>query len=973
MNSHRSRLASVAAVAIWAARTGDAQPFPDQQEAERRLAAGLKNQKEPAKDIRERALADCRAATQIFHVLGDRRKEATSLGCSGFLNRQLGRTDLAIGDYRAALAAARESGDREIEAKTLSNLGGVQISRHELTEAKHNLHEAALLWKSLGSQRNELGTRVNYCSILDAEGAVDAAADCLRELRPLTDQVGDNPLKMMVLTNLSRTLYNASDYNRTLKYGAEAQALAQSIGDRRSEALAVNVMASTYAKIGELQKAIDLSRAALPILEAIGDDRGRAETYFDLGIEFRRIGDPDTAIDYLERCLRLREETGNKVMAIDAGEALGLAYSATGLGIKAKQAFQKTIELAKAIGDEQRLGGAYSGLADHYLENGNLTAAETYYRQALPLVQTGGARMTLANCLLGLGTAVMAQPREARELLERAMELYVERGDTSGRASTLQQLAVLDLQVGDRASAHRRIDEAIALVEPAWASLRAQEFRAGFLSTLMPLYELKQEVLVRDSNAEDAFDVAERSRTRSLMEMLDTSRLRQTLPAPLAERMRENKAELSGALEKLTRLNARLHQATDVTSLERSIRNLQFEYATLEGEVRQANPAYAELSQAQTLPHQQIQGLLGEDTVLIEFSLGERTSYVWLVTAQECRAFALPPRSKLESLASRAHQALQAGEPETAPVLRELSGLVLGPLAGKLGKRRVAIVADGKLQLIPFTVLADPDNPRRLLIEGHQVIMLPSASVLVSLRRNARPRAPRKLLAAIADPVFEVTDPRLPESASRGVPVPGSRRFRLDRLPSSRREAESILSLARAKGASDAYLGFDATRELLLSKTPGDYRILHMATHGIYDPARPSASGLVFSLFDRAGKPREGFLWVHEFYSMQLNADLVVVSGCQTGLGKEIRGEGLVGMTRGLMYAGAPRIVASLWSVPDRATADLMTLFYQSLLVDGTAPADALRKAQLAMRKRPGMTPYHWASFTYQGDWQWPH
>ncbi|RPH53576.1 CHAT domain-containing protein, partial [bacterium] len=213
-----------------------------------------------------------------------------------------------------------------------------------------------------------------------------------------------------------------------------------------------------------------------------------------------------------------------------------------------------------------------------------------------------------------------------------------------------------------------------------------------------------------------------------------------------------------------------------------------------------------------------------------------------------------------------------------------------------------------------------------------------------------RPPAPKRL-AILADPVFG----------------PGSA---FERLPGSRQEAEAIAALVPA-GESLVALGADASRSLVLGDRLSAFRVLHFATHGVFDAERPALSGLALSSIDAAGKPEDGFLHLHDVYNLRLDADLVVLSGCRTALGREVRGEGLIGLTRGFLYAGASRVVASLWRVEDQATAALMTRFYRALWEEGLPPAAALRAAQLGMREqRRWRDPYYWAGFVLQGDWQ---
>jgi CHAT domain-containing protein len=333
--------------------------------------------------------------------------------------------------------------------------------------------------------------------------------------------------------------------------------------------------------------------------------------------------------------------------------------------------------------------------------------------------------------------------------------------------------------------------------------------------------------------------------------------------------------------------------------------------------------------------------------------------------------------------------------------------MILLPAAARLGQRRLLIVADGALQYVPFAALPDPGDGGRQavgkntappvsnaqpLLAAHEIISLPSASTLAVLRQElrGRPTAP-KMLAIFADPVFANDDVRRkaaalrPSSKSGTKPLPSERsllheeetaassvngKLLIPRLPYTRQEAARILSLA-PNGANLMALDYQANRATATSAELAQYRYLHFATHGVLDTERPGLSALVLSLVDEMGQPQDGFLRAHEIYNLKLPAELVVLSACQTGLGKEVRGEGLLGLTRGFMYAGAARVVVSLWSVNDRATAELMTKFYRHLLQEHQRPAAALRAAQLEMwKQKQWQAPYYWAAFVLQGDWR---
>ena len=277
---------------------------------------------------------------------------------------------------------------------------------------------------------------------------------------------------------------------------------------------------------------------------------------------------------------------------------------------------------------------------------------------------------------------------------------------------------------------------------------------------------------------------------------------------------------------------------------------------------------------------------------------------------------------------------------------------------------------------------------------------LPSASVLAVLRRELGDRKPAtKTVAVLADPVFAPDDARVKQKvaprrgsgstqkqqaqnptssdpastlsrALRSVRG-GDDRASLKRLLFSRDEAEAILSAVKPRQAGLEALDFRANRKMAMSDELSQYRIIHFSTHGLLDSRHPESSGLVLSLVDEGGQPQEGFLRLNEIYDLRLNADLVVLSACQTGLGKDVRGEGLIGLTRGFMYAGAPRVVASLWQVDDAATAELMKRFYRGVLHEKLPPAAALRAAQIEMfKKRQWQSPYFWAAFVLHGEWR---
>jgi CHAT domain-containing protein len=320
-----------------------------------------------------------------------------------------------------------------------------------------------------------------------------------------------------------------------------------------------------------------------------------------------------------------------------------------------------------------------------------------------------------------------------------------------------------------------------------------------------------------------------------------------------------------------------------------------------------------------------------------------------------------------------------------AQAITPLSQIILDPIQDKLTKKRILIVADGVLQYIPFAALSLSEN-QQPLISQYEIIHLPSSSSLATIRQETQARisAP-KTLAILANPVFSRNDERVNNSKTdhsqqqnldiSSLALQRSVRSledgKLTPLPGTRQEAEHILSLVPENSQKISSFDFDANILAATNPQLSQYRIVHFATHGILDTESPELSGVVLSLVDKNGNPVNGFLRLNEIFNLNLSADLVVLSACQTGLGKEIKGEGLVGLTRGFMYAGSPRLLVSLWKVDDKATAEMMTRFYRLMLEKKLPAAEALREAQLEMqRETEWKSPYYWAAFVLQGEWR---
>ncbi|MBO0861953.1 MAG: CHAT domain-containing protein, partial [Chloracidobacterium sp.] len=828
---------------------------------------------------------------------------------------------------------------RRGEADTLNDLGLVYWSLGETQQALEKYKEALPLWRAAGDRKGE------------------------------GDTLGNIGLVYSLLGEMQRAL---EKYN-------EALPLARAVGDRRGEAVTLNNIGGVYEALGEMRKALERLNESLPVRRAVGDRVGEAATLNNIGFVYYLLGEMRKALDKYNEALPLWGEVGDRRGEAYTLDNIGLVYRSLGEEQKALERLNEALPLARAVGDRRGEAATLNDLGLVYWSLGETQKALEKYNEALLIFQLVGDREREAAALLGI-----AQAEQKR---------------------------------GNLTQARHTIEQAVGIIESLRTGIAGQELRASYFASQQEFYETYIDVLMqmRKRNPAAAFDavalaVSERARARSLLELLNEARadIRQGVDGSLLERERSLQQRLNARAAAQSSLLNRKHTPDQADAAAKEIDAITTEYEKVQAQIRARSPRYAALTQPQPLGLAEIQRqALDDDTLLLEYALGEKRSYLWLVSRSSIDSYELPPRAEIEAAARRVYEPLTARpkrgtppDPQFIAQARTLGGMLLGPAAPRLGGKRLVVVAPGALSYLPFAALPAPEDVGRRagdyepLIAKHEVVSVPSVSVLSIIRNEMEGRRwAAKSVAVLADPVFEASDPRLasaknekssgapqaaPEADAEGSELTrairtmnfSDSRAGFTRLAFSRQEAKSIIALT-PEGTGLEAVDFSASRDMAMSRELSQYRILHFATHGLLNSERPELSGLVFSLVDKDGKPQDGFLRLNEIYNLQLNADLVVLSACETGLGKEIKGEGLIGLTRGFMYAGAPRVVASLWNVDDLATSELMKLFYQGMLKDGLPAGAALRAAQIELSgQKRWASPYYWAGFVLLGEWK---
>lgn len=941
--------------------------------AERTFVETFRRLSQPDAKTRQEALEKFEALIPVFRSLEDRRMEAMTLNHLGLIYNSLGQPQKALDYYAQSLTVSKALGDTQSEALVLNNIGGAYDVLGELQKALGYYNQALSLWETLnypttlGDTLNNIG--VIYYNLGELQRSLDYYNRALSFRR-----ASKNPRREAdTLDNISLVYIALGEPQQALEYLKQSLDLRRAAKDVPGEANSLNQIGYAYDALGEASKALDHYNQALPLRRIAGDRRGEAVTLKNIGVAYTSLGQPKQAIEQHEQALKILRAIGSRREEALTLLNLGKAYALSGEAQKGAEYYTQALSIFQALND--RLGEARTrqSIAEVESERGNFDEARNQIEAAISIIEAMRAQVLSQQ----LRTSFFASRQDAYELeIDMLMRMH--------RIDAAKGYDAAALEVSERARARG-------------------------------LLEMLSESGV---NIRQGVDPALLGRERELSQLLNSKAAR--LISLLGQR---NRQEQAAALKKEVDALEADHQ-----QVLGDIRRRSPHYAAI------TQPQPLRLREIQQLLDSDtllLEYSLGSERSYLwavtenglqSFQLPGRAH----VEQLSRRLYELVTARSLwksdESLQQRQARIRQA-DSQTPEASEELSRVALGPLASELGSKRLVVVADGALQYIPFAMLTLPngnqhlkeavdgssagtnnslriDNYKPLIVE-HEIISLPSASTLAVQRRELAGRkvAPNNI-ALIADPVFDSSDERVKSKTGKTkwsapnkiASIPdrievsaatrtlehlteqdsgaSGNKSRIPRLPYTRQEAERILAVA-PRAVNLSAFDFKASLATILGGELRKYRYIHFATHGYIDSEKPALSSIVLSLVNERGEPQDGFLNTQEIYNLNLPAELVVLSACQTGLGQEIKGEGLVGLTRGFMYAGAERIIVSMWNVSDKATADLMSRLYKGMLKDGQRPSAALRSAQVGLwRQKQWQPPYYWAAFVQQGEWR---
>ncbi len=898
----------------------------------------------------------------------------------------------AVDLYDRAMALAVKVGDTPLQRLILTQKARhLMVRQGRYTDAEALLEQAlalpqandvpqqALAWKTLSSVRYDLG---------QYQPAIKAGLSAL----DLYQQAGDLYWEGIVLGNLSSVYWEIGRTADALRAAQEALSDAQAEHDTAGVVYCLSQLAGLYQQEGDLENALRTFHEGLAWVADIGyAPLVEAEIQNDLGAFYAQIGEWERASLALHRCIEL-EKGQNDPVSLEARGMLATVLQRQRRLPEAIAEDSSAIEIAAQLQLKQNQAELLLRRASVELALHRLSATEADIHAAAQLTSVLASRPLQIEVAIAEGEAELGVNTEAAaDSYRKAIELAKDDGEQEKQSVAQAGLARALQREGRLEDAAASIEAALKAVETSRGSFASRELQTSYFSTHRSWYEQAVDICMDLDHrypgkgyARRAFAYSERARARSLLDSLDLSGYRATIP--VTEGLRESYARNQRAIVAQQALLAN-SGAHDRVEIARKLQMLYQEQEGLELQMRSDDTRLASMLKSPIVDVEQVQGkLLDEHSVLLSYWIGERHSYRWSITTAGISVDALPRRGELEKAVLPIERTLQMRRPLPAPgddvklyasrqrTYDQELDLALTRIGSVLMSRiprtahSIFIVGDGCLQSLPFAALRVSDGKvTSYALRQFDIYIEPSASVVMYLKEHPS-EAQSPNIALFADPVFSPSDSRL-----AGIHLERARHQALfadmERLTGSAEEARKIMKNFPASVTS-LRVGFDASPDQVRNLSSTKVSVLHFATHTIAVPGHPEVTGIALSMWNREGKQQDGVFWLKDIYALHLPSSLVVLSGCRTNGEDGDEGEGLNNLAYAFFFAGAHAVVGSLWTVDDSTTSRLMEAFYRELLMSHKNADEAMRRAQLEMLANPRTeSPTAWASFVLEG---WP-
>lgn len=873
----------------------------------------------------------------------------------------------------------------------------------------------------LGAQEDALIKQCN--EQINVKGQFKEAEETAKQALELSQKMGDKKRVLVAMLYLGSAYYGQGRRPEALEVFQNTVALARETGNQKGLSRALNNTAGVLGDMGRYEESIGYLLQCLDVARTLGDEPMQFTALLNVGQLYIRLGDPDKAEAPLLDSLRLARGLKHSDLVSNPSKvATEMALRVLAEMEITRERFQPALKYLDQVREShpenaQAQIELLNGLAVVHQRLGEYQKAAEVLQEAMPIAEKADSAyypQLVGN--LGEAQESLGQLNEALASENRALAILRKTGGNPDDEWQMERrIGHIDRTLAKREEAFAHYENSIHTIELLRASaLNTEGGLASFSARSQTVYEEAADLLYDLGRPGEALEMAERGRARAFLDMLAQSR--SGLPDELTPEQRKQE---DSKLARITAVQKQLWKPDLTPAEEKKIKAdltaAEDDLETFHVEVRRTNPQYASIHYTEPINVSLIQkNLLGSHTVLLEFLLGEKRSLVWVVSKQMLSVGVLPPRKEIEEeveayrklLTERTSAlTLQASLDEIARRGKHLYGSLLQPVSSAIPSgSTLIIVPDGNLGYLPFEslVVATRHSPTGViqpayLLDKFAIAYGPSASALAAVEEaNTGTLERTKTLLAFGDPVVErgmslaknapangatrsaVAEPQTNPEQAAAVPAPAApadtiseeyaeRGFSLVRLPFTRDEVLGISNLYPSS-QRQVYLGEDAREETVKSERLNAYRYIHFASHGFIDESHPERSGILFSRSPNSSE--DGVLQMGEIMRLKLNADLVTLSACSTGLGKLVNGEGMLGLTRAFFYAGARNVTVSLWNVNDSATATLMKSFYENLN-RGLPKGAALRQAKLSLLRGENNLwrhPYFWAPFVLVGE-----
>ena len=861
---------------------------------------------------------------------------------------------------------------------------------------------------------------------MNVKGQFKEAEQSAQQALDLSQKLGDKKRILVAMLYLGSAYYDQGRRPEALEIFQNGIALARETGNQKGLSRALNNTAGVLGDMGRYEESISYLYQCLDVARALGDEAMQFTALLNVGQLYIRLGDPDKAEAPLLESLRIgRELKHSDLVSNPSKVATEMALRVLGEMEITRERFPAALKYLNKVREShpdnaQAQIDLLNGLAVVHQRLGEYQKAREVLQEAMPIAEKAdSAYYTQLVANLGEAQESLGELNEALASENRAFAILRKTGGNPDDEWQIERrIGHIDRALAHNEEALSHYENSIHTIELLRAvALNTEAGRASFVARSRMLYEETADLLYDMHRKAEALEMAERGRARAFLDMLAQSR--SGLPDELTP---EQHQQEDSKLARITAVQKQLWKPglspADEKKIKADLTVAEDDLEVFHVAVRRTNPRYASVHYLEPIDVGFIQkNLLDSRTVLLEFQLGEKRSLLWVVSKQKLSVGVLPPRKEIEeevvayrkTLTQRTSAlTLQTSLSEIERRGKQLYGSLIKPVENSIPSgSTLLIVPEGNLGYLPFEslVVGSRHTPSGqvqplYMLDKFSIAYVPSASALAAVQQtNAVIRERTKTLLAFGDPVAQTESTLVRNSSANGAtrsldtsaetnaektasatnaaaPALSSdtasseyaeRGFSLSRLPFTRDEVLGISKLYPAS-QRQIYLGEDAREETVKSEKLDQFRYIHFASHGFIDESKPDRSGILLSR--DAHSTEDGILQMSEIMRLKLNADLVTLSACNTGLGKLVNGEGILGLTRAFFYAGARNVTVSLWNVNDSSTATLMKAFYENLN-RGLSKSAALQRAKLALLRGEEAAwhhPYYWAAFVLVGE-----